>query len=110
MGRPSSLGGSSARKPAKSSASNFLVGAICQSTGPSFDFNSSTPLAKKRSIDWPGLGQHAAVGRELRTFEREHEIVGRLGRPFAKAIRLLRPVEGGVDLDRGELAAGVFQL
>src|SRR5260221_8887314 len=53
IGRPSSLGGSNAKKAAKSSGSNFLVGAICQSTGPSFDFNSNTPLAKKRSIDGP---------------------------------------------------------
>src|SRR5262249_9405724 len=67
--------------------------------------------AREEALDrLPGLGQHPAVGRELRAFEREHEIVGRLGRPFAKAIRLLRPVEGGVNLDRGELAAGVFEL
>src|SRR5262245_55491249 len=67
--------------------------------------------AREEALDrLPGLGQYAAVGRELRAFEREHEIVGRLGRPFAKAIRLLRPVEGGVDLDGGELAAGVFEL
>src|SRR2546429_3365308 len=67
--------------------------------------------AREETLDrWTGLGQHAPVGRELRALEREHEIVRRLGRPFAKALRLLRPVEGGVDLDRGELAAGVFEL
>src|SRR5262249_13739463 len=67
--------------------------------------------AREEALDrLPGLGQHTAVGRELRAFEREHEIVGRLGRPFAKAILLIRPVNGGVDHDGGYLAAGVFEL
>ena len=57
-----------------------------------------------------GLGQHAPVGCELRTFEREHEIVRRLGRPFAEAVRLLRAIEGTVDLDAGELTARVFEF
>src|SRR5262249_61586311 len=62
------------------------------------------------SRGWRGLGNHAPVGRELRTCGREPEIVRRVGRPFAKALRLLRPVEGGIELDRRELAAGVFEL
>src|SRR5262249_19634701 len=67
--------------------------------------------AREETLDrLPGLRQHAAVGWELRTLEREHEIVRGLSRPFAKALRLLRPVEGGVDLDRGEPAAGVLEL
>src|SRR5690242_6929254 len=57
-----------------------------------------------------GLGQHAAVGRELRTLEREHEIVRRLGCPFAEAVRLLRAIEGAVDLDAAELAARIFEF
>src|SRR5262249_59831246 len=67
--------------------------------------------AREETLDrGTGLGQHAAVGRELRTFEREHEIVRRLRRPFAKAVGLLGAVEGAVDLDAGELAAGVLEL
>src|SRR5262249_39528252 len=67
--------------------------------------------AREKTLDrGTGLGQHAAVGRELRTFEREHEIVRRLRRPFAKAVGLLGAVEGAVDLDAGELAAGVLEL
>ena len=41
--RPSSLRGNSSRNLPKSTPSNFLVGANCQSTGPSRSFSSSTP-------------------------------------------------------------------
>ena len=57
-----------------------------------------------------GLRQHAAVGGEARALHREHEAVGHLARPFAKALRLLRAVVGAVDLDRGQLGGGVLQL
>src|SRR5262249_3293148 len=67
--------------------------------------------AAEEALDrFAGLGEHAVVGRELRTLDREREVVGRRARPFAKALRLLGAVEGGIDLDRGELAAGVFEL
>jgi hypothetical protein len=57
-----------------------------------------------------GLGEDAAMGGVARPLEREHEIVRRLARPFAEAVRLLRAVERAVDLDRGQLAAGIFEL
>src|SRR5207237_6747856 len=67
--------------------------------------------ARKEALDRrTGFGEDAAVGRELRTFEREDEIVRRFRRPFAKTVRLLRAIEGGIDLDAGEFAAGIFQF
>src|SRR5262249_48173768 len=57
-----------------------------------------------------GLAQDLAVGGEARRLDREHEAVGHLARPLAKALRLLRAVVGGVDLDRGEVLARVGEL
>src|SRR5207247_5645115 len=39
-----------------------------------------------------GFRQHAAVGGEARSLQREHEAVRHLTGPFAKALRLLRTV------------------
>src|SRR5438128_10907561 len=65
--------------------------------------------AGEETLDrWPCLRQHRAVGGIARRLEREHEIIRRRGRPFAKAFRLLGAVEGAVDLDGGELAARIF--
>ena len=50
---PSTVRGSSRRKPATSSRSSFFVGMSCQLIGPSLSFNSMTPLLKKRSIVSP---------------------------------------------------------
>ena len=69
-----------------------------------------TPLAKKRSIDCARLGKNPAVGGEPRPLDREDEAVRRLVVPLGEALRLLRAIVGAVDLDRGQLAAGVFQL
>ena len=82
----------------------------CQLIGPSFSFSSMTPLVKKRSIEPARLREHAAVGGEARTLEREDETVRRLVMPFGEALRLLRAVIGAVDLDGGQLAAGIFEL
>src|SRR5690348_9975200 len=57
-----------------------------------------------------GLAQHPAVGREAGGLDREHEAVRHLARPLAEAFWLLRAVIGGVDLDRGEMLAGVAEL
>ncbi len=51
--RPSTSAGSSFRKASKSSASNFLVGANCHSTGPSLCSRRARPLPMKRSTDSP---------------------------------------------------------
>ena len=93
-----------------SSGSNFLVAMNCQLIGPSRSPSSTRPWLTKRSTDSPGLGQHAAVGAEARGLHREHEAVGRLGAPLGPARRLEARIVGAVDLDRGELAAGIFQL
>ena len=45
------------------------------------------------------LRQHAAVGGKARAFHRKNETVRHLAGPFAKTLRLLRAVEGRVDLD-----------
>src|SRR5205807_7542287 len=55
-------------------------------------------------------GEIGAVRRHSRPLEREDEILRRLVVPAAEARRLLRAVEGAVDLDRGELAAGIAEL
>ena len=58
----------------------------------------------------PGLRQYAAIGAEARTLQREDEIVRRLLAPSGEALGLLRAVIGAVDLDRGQLARGIFEL
>src|SRR3984893_10379805 len=58
----------------------------------------------------PGTGEIGAVRRDARPFEREDEILRRLVVPAAEARRLLRTVEGAVDFDRRELAAGIADL
>src|SRR5512133_1622404 len=50
------------------------------------------------------------MGGKAWSLEREHEIIRRLGRPFAKTLRFLSAVECAVYLDRGQLAAGVFEF
>ena len=57
-----------------------------------------------------GLGQHAAVGAEARGLHREDEAVRRLVAPLGPARRLEARIIRAVDFDRGELAAGVFEL
>src|SRR5207253_1927734 len=59
------------------------------------------PLDRRRRF-----AQRAAVGGVARAFDREDEILRRVRVPAAEARRLLRAVEGAVDLDRGDLAAG----
>ena len=110
MARPATFLGNSFRKASKSSGSNFLVAMNCQLTGPSLSFSSVTPLAKNLSIEFARLRQHPAVGGKARTFQGENKILGRFVMPFAEAFRLLRTVIGAVDLDAGEVGAGIFQL
>ena len=110
IARPSSSGGSSARNAAKSSGSNFLVGAICQRIGPSFDSSSSTPLAKNRSIEEPASASTRRLVANCGPLSENTKSSGVSSGPFAEARGLLRAVEGAVDLDRGELAAGVFEF
>src|SRR5712675_2379824 len=50
------------------------------------------------------------MGSKTWSLEREHEIIRRLGGPFAKALRFLSAVEGAVYFDRGQLAAGIFEF
>src|SRR5260370_11440365 len=54
------------------------------------------------------LGEHAALGGGARRLERKHKIIRRFARPFAKALPRLRAIEGAIDLDRGQPAAGRF--
>src|SRR5206468_5597125 len=55
-------------------------------------------------------GEIGAVRRNARPLEREDEILRRLVIPTAEAHRLLRAVEGAVDLDRRQLPAGIAEL
>src|SRR4051812_16682416 len=57
-----------------------------------------------------GLRNHAALGGETRSLDREHKPIRHFAGPFAKALRLLRAVIGAVDLDRGQLGGGVGQF
>src|SRR5262245_44662687 len=52
----------------------------------------------------------APVGAVARSLHGEDEACGRLVAPFGPARRLEARIIGAVDLDRGELAAGIFQL
>src|SRR5215472_10060220 len=59
----------------------------------------------------PGLGERAAALRYIaRPFQRKDKPVRRLAAPFLKARRRLRTVEGAVDLDRGDVPAGIGQF
>src|ERR1700730_8402960 len=55
-------------------------------------------------------GEIGAGRRHSRPFEREDETLRRLVMPAAITRRFLRAVEGTVDLDRGEPAAGIAEL
>src|SRR5690606_2419519 len=57
-----------------------------------------------------GLRQHFRGHDPLRRLGREHEACRRLVAPLGVRCRLLRAVVGAVDLDRADMAAGVFQL
>src|SRR5260370_6278105 len=54
--------------------------------------------------------QIGAVSDKTRALQRKHKILRRLIVPAAKARRLLRAVEGAVDLDSGDLAARMAEL
>ena len=68
-----------------------------------------TALEKPRHIRL-GRGQLAAMRQKPRPFQREDEILGRLVMPFLEAGRRLSAVEGAVDLDRGDVAAGIGEF
>src|SRR5262245_66000378 len=51
-----------------------------------------------------------AAHRIAGTFYRKNKSLGHLRRPFAKGRRSLGAVEGAVDLDRGQMLAGVLEL
>src|SRR4029077_17190849 len=57
-----------------------------------------------------GLFERAPIDRITRTFQRKNKSLGHLGRPFAKRRRVLGPVEGAVDLDRGQVFGGIAKL
>jgi hypothetical protein len=57
-----------------------------------------------------GVGQSLALDDVARCLQREDETFRGFRRPFRVGGRFLRAVEGAVDLDRPQLAAGVFQL
>src|SRR3546814_18391146 len=61
----------------------------------------------KRRFDFPKPLQ---VGDVAAAFDRENEVVRRLGAPAPKAVRPLQRVKGAVDLDRVELTAGIIQF
>ena len=88
----------------------FLAGMKLPKDGPELCLQLQHAARKKAPDGVAGFGQHPAMSRKARRLEREHEIIRRLGRPFAKALAFLRAVEGAVDLDRGDLAAGVLEL
>src|SRR5262249_2341550 len=54
--------------------------------------------------------KHAALGGGARRLDRKDEIIRRFACPFSKARPRLGTVEGAVDLNRGHLAAGIFEL
>ena len=56
------------------------------------------------------LGEHPAVGSEARALDGEHKTIGYGRRPLAEAFRLLRAVEGRIDLDRRQPARGISEL
>src|SRR5207302_4728016 len=55
-------------------------------------------------------GQIGAVSDKTRTLQRKDKILRRLVVPAAKTCRLLRAVEGAVDLDRSDLATRMREL
>src|SRR5690606_15380509 len=50
------------------------------------------------------------VGDDLRALDGEFKTLGRLAGPFDKALGLLQRPERGIDLDAGQVAAGIVEL
>src|SRR5271169_2152518 len=57
-----------------------------------------------------GLLEHAPVDGKARAFEREYKALRHFASPFAERRRRLRTVERAVDLDRGQVLAGIGQF
>src|SRR5579862_1393082 len=57
-----------------------------------------------------GVDERLAIGAETRRLHREDEAVGRLLAPLGPARGLEGRIVGSVDFDRGEAAAGEFEL
>ncbi len=67
--------------------------------------------ARQKLFDgWSCFREHTAISRKARPLQREDETVRCLIVPFAKAFRLLRTIEGTVDLDAAKLRACIFKL
>ena len=109
-GSPSTSFGSSARKPPRSSASNFLNGASCQSTGPSFSPSSVTPGLEEPFDRAARLGELLGIDDGAMALHREDEILRRLVAPLGETLRPLAAIERAVDLDGGQLPARVLKL
>src|SRR6202042_3003099 len=54
--------------------------------------------------------KHAAMRGEARSLEGEDKSIRRLLAPTHEALRLLRAVEGTIDLDRGQMATRMLQF
>ncbi len=102
--------GSRSMKPAMSSRSNFRRGANIQRIGPSFGPSAAKPCAKKLPMPSPPSASFDRVTQKREPLIANWKAVGDRFRPSFPALRLLPAVEGGVDLDRGELARRIFEL
>ena len=94
--------GSNSRKPPKSAASNFLVGANCQSSGPRWSPSSVMPESRKRLIESPASLSTRRLTAKRGPLSANTKPGRHLACPFAKRRRRLRAVERAVDLDRGQ--------
>src|SRR5690606_6324469 len=68
------------------------------------------PLGMEALQRLAGLGEDLPVGGEARALHREDEAVRRLLAPLPPAVGLEAGVVGAVDLDGGQMAAGVAEL
>src|SRR5205085_12376377 len=78
--------------------------------GPELVAQFRQPAADEALDAFAGRSKVLPVRGEAVGLEAEHEIVGRLVAPLGEGRRLEGAVEGAIDLDGRELAAGVVQL
>lgn len=101
----------------KRAAEGFKVGAIKGASGGILPVDRSQTIAELRDAGADEIrdgGLHVRGGFSARAepvrLHCELEAVRGFGRPFSEGVRLLRAVEGGVDLDGGEFARGEGEM
>ena len=102
--------GQELEEASKSAMSNFLVAMNCQLSGPSFIFSRVMPLSRNFSTEGPDSASTQRLVAKRGPFKVKTKSSGVSSCQRAKLSGFRGVVIGAVDLDGGELMAGIFQL